>query len=65
MHSEEGQRRQLHRGRLARFESAAASYSRRYLLPSSIISVFGHTTRLQVLVLAILSCYLLVWTFVE
>ncbi|GAB1311467.1 hypothetical protein MFIFM68171_01677 [Madurella fahalii] len=45
---------------------ALSSASRRHLLPSArrLRSVFGHTTRLQVLVLAVLAGYLAVWSFV-
>lgn len=35
---------------------------RRYLLPESFTSIFGHTTRLQILTLAILSGYLIVFS---
>ncbi|KAM3072722.1 hypothetical protein ACMFMF_007055 [Clarireedia jacksonii] len=37
---------------------------RRYLLPESFASIFGHTTRLQILTLAILSGYLIVFSFI-
>ncbi|PNH44600.1 hypothetical protein VD0004_g3092 [Verticillium dahliae] len=40
------------------------SYTNRYLLPDSIRSIFGRTTRLQVLVLAILTGYLTIFSFV-
>ncbi|EEY20953.1 conserved hypothetical protein [Verticillium alfalfae VaMs.102] len=39
------------------------SYTNRYLLPDSIRSIFGRTTRLQVLVLAILTGYLTIFSF--
>jgi hypothetical protein len=35
---------------------------RRYLLPESLPSIFGHTTRLQILTLFILSSYLIVFS---
>ena len=47
--------------RLSRFVS---STYRRYLLPESLPSIFGYSTRLQLLVLAILCAYLAVFTFV-
>ncbi|KXX74085.1 Ferric reductase transmembrane component 3 [Madurella mycetomatis] len=45
---------------------ALSSASRHYLLPSSPLfrALFGHTTRLQVLVLAVLASYLAIWSFV-
>jgi predicted ferric reductase len=43
--------------------SISAAY-RRYLLPESLSSIFGYSTRLQLLVLAILCAYLAVFTFV-
>ncbi|KAM0333979.1 hypothetical protein ACHAQA_000997 [Verticillium albo-atrum] len=39
------------------------SYANRYLLPDSVRSIFGRTTRLQVLVLAILTAYLTIFSF--
>ncbi|RYP22110.1 hypothetical protein DL765_001869 [Monosporascus sp. GIB2] len=47
-----------------RLKRTLAAYCRRYLLPDAAKSIFGRTTRLQVLILAILACYLLVWTHV-
>jgi len=41
-----------------------AAYARRYLLPDANHFVFGRTTRLQVLILGLLSAYLLLWSFV-
>ncbi|KAK3985662.1 putative ferric reductase transmembrane component [Cladorrhinum sp. PSN332] len=43
---------------------AIASTLRRYLLPNSVRTLFGHTTRLQVLILAVLISYLTIWSFV-
>ncbi|KAL4804125.1 ferric reductase like transmembrane component-domain-containing protein [Aspergillus unguis] len=40
------------------------SFSRQYLLPESLPSIFGHTTRLQILILAVIIGYLTVFTFV-
>ncbi|ORY70970.1 ferric reductase like transmembrane component-domain-containing protein [Pseudomassariella vexata] len=48
----------------SRLRRSLACYGRSYLLPDSVRSVFGRTTRLQVLVLAVLSGYLLIWSFV-
>ncbi|KAG4029302.1 hypothetical protein MFRU_016g00580 [Monilinia fructicola] len=45
------------------WRGTAATF-RRHLLPESFVSFFGHVTRLQVLILAILLGYLLIFTFV-
>ncbi|KAI2463825.1 ferric reductase NAD binding domain-containing protein [Annulohypoxylon bovei var. microspora] len=50
-------------GRRSRIRMTAASLIRRYLLPDSVRSVFGRTTRLQVLILAVLAGYLLIFSF--
>lgn len=47
-----------------RFAAAAASTARRHLLPDALPGIFGRTTRLQVLVLAMLVGYLTIWSFV-
>ena len=47
-----------------RLRSSIASYSRRYLLPDFARPIFGRTTRLQVLILVILTSYITIWTFV-
>ncbi|PHH88922.1 hypothetical protein CDD83_6884 [Cordyceps sp. RAO-2017] len=52
------------RSGLDRARSALAALRRRHLLPDASRRLFGRTTRLQVLVLAILAGYLLVWSFV-
>jgi len=57
-------RRPDNRSRLTRLRHAIASASRRRLLPNAARSLFGHTTRLQVLILAVLIGYLTVWSFV-
>ncbi|PWN49690.1 hypothetical protein IE53DRAFT_388060 [Violaceomyces palustris] len=49
---------------LASWTAWAKSTTRRYLLPESLRVVFGRTTRLQILILAIISGYLIVWSFV-
>ncbi|TPX09698.1 uncharacterized protein E0L32_009037 [Thyridium curvatum] len=49
---------------LVRLRSSIAAWTRRYLLPECLVSLFGHTTRLQVVILATLVAYLTVWTFV-
>lgn len=51
-------------GGLARLARACSSTVRRYLLPDCIRSIFGRTTRLQVLILGVLTAYLTIWTFV-
>lgn len=50
---------------LQRGLDAASTSARSYLLPpaTSLQRVFGHTTRLQVLILSILAGYLLLWSF--
>ncbi|KAL0930244.1 ferric reductase like transmembrane component [Colletotrichum truncatum] len=47
-----------------RLRQTASSAINRYLLPDCIRPVFGRTTRLQVLILTVLSGYLLVFSFV-
>ncbi|KAI9929318.1 hypothetical protein AWENTII_009031 [Aspergillus wentii] len=47
-----------------RLNRSIRSISRRYLLPESFTSLFGHTTRLHLLVFAIISVYLTIFTFV-
>lgn len=47
-----------------RLVTSVKAFSRRHLLPESVTAVFGHTTRLQVLILAILVGYMTVFTFV-
>lgn len=49
---------------LSRAVRAVAATSRHHLLPDSIRIVFGRTTRLQVLILAILTAYLTVFSFI-
>jgi NAD(P)H-flavin reductase len=49
---------------VSRLKRTIAAHSRSYLLPDSVRSVFGRTTRLQVLILVVLSAYLLIWSFV-
>lgn len=49
---------------LRRLGNAAAATARRYALPESLRVVFGRTTRLQVLILALLAGYLAIFSFV-
>ncbi|KAG9643933.1 hypothetical protein KCU64_g11553, partial [Aureobasidium melanogenum] len=49
---------------IERFQRAVSSHTRRYLLPDFARPIFGRTTRLQVLILMILTGYLAVWSFV-
>ncbi|KAK4189066.1 putative ferric reductase transmembrane component [Podospora australis] len=49
---------------LSRSWRALASSTRHYLLPNSVRAIFGHTTRLQVLILVVLTSYLTIWSFV-
>ncbi|KAK7740833.1 hypothetical protein SLS62_010977 [Diatrype stigma] len=48
----------------SRLRRTLAAHGRRYLLPDAARAIFGRTTRLQVLILAILAGYLLIWTHV-
>ncbi|CAJ2510403.1 Uu.00g051060.m01.CDS01 [Anthostomella pinea] len=47
----------------ARIRRTIATYVRITLLPEAVRPIFGRTTRLQVLILAVLSGYLLIWSF--
>ncbi|KAL2869060.1 ferric reductase family protein [Aspergillus lucknowensis] len=47
-----------------RLGTSIKAFTRRHLLPESLTWFFGHTTRLQILILAILIAYLTVFTFV-
>ncbi len=47
----------------ARFTRAFSAYVRSSLLPDAARPIFGRTTRLQVLILAALAGYLLIWSF--
>ncbi|KIW62107.1 hypothetical protein PV05_02155 [Exophiala xenobiotica] len=49
---------------IGRLQSTIASFSRQHFLPDSVRILFGRTTRLQVLILATLTAYLAIWTFV-
>jgi NAD(P)H-flavin reductase/DMSO/TMAO reductase YedYZ heme-binding membrane subunit len=49
---------------LYRFGACVKATSRKYLLPESVRTIFGRTTRLNVLVLVILTGYLIIFTFV-
>lgn len=51
-------------GGLARLSRAISSSVRKYLLADFIRPIFGRTTRLQVLILGILTAYLTIWSFV-
>lgn len=48
----------------SRARNAFAAGMRRYLLPDAARAVFGRTTRLQVLILAVICGYLAIWSFV-
>ncbi|KAK9419157.1 putative Ferric reductase like transmembrane component-domain-containing protein [Seiridium unicorne] len=48
----------------SRLKRSLATVSRSYLLPDSVRSIFGRTTRLQVLILTVLAGYLLIWSFI-
>ncbi|KAH8594555.1 ferric reductase like transmembrane component-domain-containing protein [Bisporella sp. PMI_857] len=52
------------RSQESRSRRTIASYIRSYLLPDSIRPIFGRTTRLQVLVLALIFTYFVVFSFV-
>lgn len=49
---------------LKRARRALAASVRRHLLPESVRAIFGRTSRLQVVILAVLCGYLTIWTFV-
>ncbi|KAI0449363.1 ferric reductase like transmembrane component-domain-containing protein [Xylaria acuta] len=49
---------------VARFARSFSAYVRSSLLPDAARPIFGRTTRLQVLILAVLAGYLLIWSFV-
>ncbi|KAI1098273.1 ferric reductase NAD binding domain-containing protein [Jackrogersella minutella] len=49
--------------RRSRIRRTVAALIRRYLLPDSVRSIFGRTTRLQVLILTVLAGYLLIFSF--
>lgn len=48
---------------ISRMQNTIAALSRKYLLPDSVRAIFGRTTRLQVLVLAVISSYLIIFSF--
>lgn len=51
-------------GGISRLTRAASSSLRKYLLADCLRSIFGRTTRFQVMVLGVLTAYLTIWTFV-
>lgn len=51
--------------RSARIKNTISSFTRSYLLPDAVRAVFGRTTRLQVLTMAVLAGYLLIFSFVS
>ncbi|KAI0138806.1 ferric reductase like transmembrane component-domain-containing protein [Pestalotiopsis sp. NC0098] len=53
-----------HPGRISRIRRTISTGVRSFLLPDSLHAVFGRTTRLQVVILAALASYLLIWSFV-
>ncbi|KAF2758682.1 hypothetical protein EJ05DRAFT_361255 [Pseudovirgaria hyperparasitica] len=52
------------RGVVYRAARAFSAQARRWLLPESMTRIFGHTSRIQLLVLAVLSGYLIIFSFV-
>ncbi|USP79456.1 uncharacterized protein yc1106_06730 [Curvularia clavata] len=52
------------RSALDRLRRAIPSYTRRYLLPDAARPIFGRVTRTQVLTLAVLTGYLIIFSFV-
>ena len=62
--SPEDQQASSPRGSMQRLGASFSASTRRYLLPDSIRLIFGRVTRLQVLILAIMAAYLLIWSFV-
>ena len=61
---EDGEQPAARQSGLYRLSRSVRATIRRYLLPESMSGLFGRTTRLQVLVLVILTGYLTVFTFV-
>ncbi|KAJ9642588.1 hypothetical protein H2201_006309 [Coniosporium apollinis] len=61
---EEGERPTVRQTGLYRLTRSAKVTARHYLLPESMARIFGRTTRLQILTLAILAGYLLVFSFI-
>ncbi|KAK0632485.1 putative FAD binding protein [Immersiella caudata] len=57
------QQRERKQPPISRLRHALASATRAYLLPNASRSFFGHTTRLQVAILAVLISYLTIFTF--
>ncbi|KAK4451539.1 putative ferric reductase transmembrane component [Podospora aff. communis PSN243] len=57
------QQRQQKQSPFSRLRHGLASSVRTYLLPNATRSLFGHTTRLQVAILAVLIGYLTIFTF--
>lgn len=51
-------------GAIQRLKNSIASYNRQYLLAEAFRPIFGRTTRLQVMILLILTGYLTIWSFV-
>jgi len=58
------QLRRSQNGTLDRLKRSLTAWRRHYLLPESMRSIFGRTTRLQILILAVLTGYLAIWSFV-
>jgi len=61
---EEGERPTVRQTALYRLTRSVKVSARHCLLPESMVSIFGRTTRLQILVLAILAGYLLIFSFI-
>ncbi|KAF1945131.1 ferric-chelate reductase-like protein [Clathrospora elynae] len=62
--AEAGEGVKQRRGAFERFQRAAPSYARQYLLPDAARPIFGRVTRTQVLTLVVLTGYFAVFSFV-
>lgn len=51
-------------GGLSKALRTASAFTRRHLLPDAVHAVFGRTSRYQVVILAALTAYLTIWSFV-
>jgi len=55
-------RRQI--GSLDRLKRSITAWRRHYLLPEALRPIFGRTTRLQITILAVLTGYVAIWSFI-
>lgn len=62
--AENTEKRSASDGAFSKLKRTTSAFARRYFLADANHFLFGRTTRFQVFILAVLSGYLLVWTFV-